>query len=163
MLRGNLGNIISVVITLVVGLYLIIPFNFILKDGPRSLAFLPHEDPETAEQVFSGTSPLIFNPEYLNLIPQMNLEEVEAIIRKWPLSHFSQSVEEATSNVLVSGVNHNRWNIPYFRPRVKYIIWLNDYQWPPLTEAVASGDPQRHFPIQIPLRNLFPESGHHLL
>jgi len=105
MFRGNVGKVILAAIICAAALYLIIPLDFMLKEEPRSLAFIPHEDPETAEPVFSGTSILMFDADYLNFILQMNPEEVAAMLRKWPLSHISQSIKEATSNFFVSGMS----------------------------------------------------------
>ena len=67
MLHRNVGKVVLVAIICVAALYLIMPLDFMFKDEPRTLAFIPHEDPETVEEVFA--------PDYLDVMSQ-SLQEV---------------------------------------------------------------------------------------
>jgi len=103
MLRGNLDKVILASIIGAAFFYLIIPLDFAVKESPRSLAFIPHEDPGETEPVFSGTPFLMFNSDYLDYVLQMNPDEVEAILNKQPLLNILPDLKEATGNFFASG------------------------------------------------------------
>ncbi len=107
MLRGNLGKIILVTIICAAALYLIIPVDFMLKGEPRSLTFIPHEDPQTVEQVFSGTPAFVFDmfdSGYLDLVLQRNPEKIKAMLTKAPFRHIAQIMREVIENFDASRV-----------------------------------------------------------
>jgi len=104
MWHGNLGKIILALIICTGALYLIIPVDFMLLEEPRSPNVTPHEDPETAEQVFSGIPSFLFDADYLDIVLQTNPEGVKAMLRKRPFAPIVQSLKEANSSFTVARV-----------------------------------------------------------
>jgi hypothetical protein len=96
MLHRNVGKVVLVAIICVAALYLIMPLDFMFKDEPRTLAFIPHEDPETVEEVFA--------PDYLDVMSQMTSEELKAMLAERPLLRISQSLEEVIKNPIASRI-----------------------------------------------------------
>ena len=96
MLHRNVGKVVLVAIICVAALYLIMPLDFMFKDEPRTLAFIPHEYPETVEKVFA--------PDYLDVMSQMTSEELKAMLAERPLLRISQSLEEVIKNPIASRI-----------------------------------------------------------
>ena len=95
MWHRNLGKIILALIVCAGALYLIIPVDFMLQEEPRSPTVTPHEDPETAEEVFSSIPSFLFDAAYLDIVLQTNPEGVKAMIRKRPFAQVVQNLNEA--------------------------------------------------------------------
>lgn len=104
MLHGNLGKAILVAIICAAVLYLIIPFDFMLKGESRSLAFIPHENPEPTEQAFSDIPSFMFDSDYLNLVLQMDPEKAKSVLKKRAFSRVAQKLKEAIDQFNASTV-----------------------------------------------------------
>ncbi len=70
-----------------------------------ALAAQPHEDPETAEPVFSGIALFRYYSASLDFALKKNPEEVQARLEKMPFANISQSLEVPTGIFVSSSVN----------------------------------------------------------
>ena len=104
MWHRNLGKIILALILCAGALYLIIPVDFMLQEEPRSPTVTPHEDPETAEEVFSGIPSFLFDADYLDIVLQTNPEGVKAMLGKRPFAQVVQNLNEAIDAFTVARV-----------------------------------------------------------
>ncbi len=73
--------------------------------SPLILAAEPHEDPETAQPVFSGISLLRYYSDSLDFVLQKDPAEVEARLEKMPFANVPQSLKEATGSFAFSGIS----------------------------------------------------------
>jgi len=97
MLHRNLGKTILAAITCAVILYAITPLV--------ALAAEPHEDPETAEQVFSGVSLFRYYSAALDFALKKTPEQVEARLKKMPFANIPQSLAQAADNFASLGIS----------------------------------------------------------
>lgn len=65
----------------------------------------PHEDPETAETVFSGIALLRYYSGALDFVIGKSPAEVEARLGKMPFANLPQSLEKPADNFATSGIN----------------------------------------------------------
>jgi hypothetical protein len=70
-----------------------------------ALAADPHENPETAEQVFSGISLFRYYSASLESVLKKNPEEVQAKLDKMPFANIPASVQQATDDFTSSGIS----------------------------------------------------------
>ena len=104
MLHENLEKLIIATIIGIVALYLLIPWDFMLKREPQSPAIIPHEDPGTIEVAFSGISSLKLGYNYLDLILQTSPEGIEAALAKTSFISLPQNLKEVTDNFTSSSL-----------------------------------------------------------
>ena len=110
MMNRSLGRIILVAVVCAALLCLMIPLDFMLNEKPSPVAFIPHEDPETAKQLFGDTHPPLLESEFFNLMLRVNSEaEIEALLRKrlpFPQGfEVPRSVKQTINDLTASGIN----------------------------------------------------------
>lgn len=96
MLYRNLGKRIAGVIICVV---------VFLSMSPLAFAAEPHEDPDAAEQVFSGISLLRYYSELLDFVLQRNPAGLEALLEKMAFINLSPSLKEASDELAQSAIS----------------------------------------------------------
>ena len=100
MLHGNLrkqitGTIICAAVLLII--------------SPSVFAVEPHEDPQTAAQVFSGVSLFRYYSGSLDFVLRKDSAEVEARLEKMPFANIPESLKEATDNFTSHSLAACRW------------------------------------------------------
>ncbi len=70
-----------------------------------ALAVEPHEDPQTAETVFSGISLFRYYAASLDFVLTKSPEEVKARLEKMPFANIPQSIGQATDDFALSGIS----------------------------------------------------------
>ncbi len=73
--------------------------------SPSVLAAEPHENPETAEVVFSGIALFRYYSDSLDFVLQKDPAEVEARLEKMPFANVPQSLRVATDRFAVSSIS----------------------------------------------------------
>ncbi len=76
--------------------------------SPSVFAAEPHEDPTTAEPVFSGISLFRYYSNSLDFVLRKNIAEVEARLEKMPFANVPQNLQEVTDDFAASsiGISH---------------------------------------------------------
>ena len=73
--------------------------------SPSVSAIEPHQDPEAAEQVFSGISLLRYYSNSLDFVLQKDIIEVEARLNKMPFASIIESLVESVDDFTTSSIN----------------------------------------------------------
>ncbi|MFC2057093.1 hypothetical protein ACFLTO_05975, partial [Chloroflexota bacterium] len=87
----------------IIGTVLFTLLTFIIS--PSVFAAEPHEDPETAELVFSGISLFRYYSDALDSVLRKSPTEVEAKLEKMPFSNIPQSLAQARDTFTSSSIN----------------------------------------------------------
>lgn len=82
----------------------IICATVLLTIGPSAFAAEPHQDPETAELVFSGIALLRYYSAALDFVLVKDPAAVEARLEKMPFANIPQSLEESADEFATSGI-----------------------------------------------------------
>ena len=69
------------------------------------LEHVPHENPETAELVFSGTSLFRYYSSSLDSVLQKNAGETEVKLQKMPFANIPECLTETVGNFAVKGID----------------------------------------------------------
>ncbi len=96
MLHRNLQKMIVGAIICLVVFYTI---------NPSVFAAEPHQDPETAEPVFSGISLFRYYSNSLDFVLKKDIGEVEARLEKMPFANVPQALEEVTDDFAASSIS----------------------------------------------------------
>lgn len=87
-------------------LALVLVCALILCASPATaLAGIPHEDPETAKDIFSGIALLRYYSSALDSILQKDADETEARLGKMPFAHVPPRLERVTGDFATSGID----------------------------------------------------------
>jgi hypothetical protein len=79
--------------------------TMLLMLGSFAFAAEPHQDPETAEQTFSGIALLRYYSGALDFVIGKNPAEVETRLEKMPFANIPQSLEESANDFATSGIS----------------------------------------------------------
>ncbi len=82
---------------------------------PSAYAAVPHENPETAEQIFSGISLFQYYSGSLDFVLKRELTGVEARLEKMPFANIPQELQEATSDFAASSISTSRLLIEIYK------------------------------------------------
>ncbi|MDP3879520.1 MAG: hypothetical protein Q8Q07_04335, partial [Dehalococcoidales bacterium] len=90
----------------VAGTIISVALFFTISPGVLAAEF--HEDPETAEVIFSGISLLRYYSAALDLVLQKNPAEVEARLQKLPLANIPPELAAVTASFAASSIGLSR-------------------------------------------------------
>ncbi|MFC2051623.1 hypothetical protein ACFLT4_02715 [Chloroflexota bacterium] len=125
MLRRNLGKWKPGAIICVIALFTIIPSVFAAE---------PHENPETAGQVFSGISLLNYYSASLDFVLQKNPAEVESRLEKMPFANIPRSLEESTDDFATSSISISHMVVAIDENLSEFKILIEQFR---LSEAIG--------------------------
>ena len=128
MLHGKLRQGTAGVILCVTMLFAISSFAF---------AADPHEDPETAETVFSGIALLRYYSGALDFVIGKSPAEVEARLEKMPFANIPQSLEEPADDFATSGISISFLIVAIDEDMGKLTVLIRQYRLEEAKELAA--------------------------